>query len=137
LCLDVQSFYWAHICHAPAGACIRSDDPSDETLSTFEVADKTNADLYCCASAAGYKHINIKMNHVGEGRSPIDMKKKQELDGSWVVCASQHTVFKRISSKNQEMLTCELVVGDLPYSSFSSVIVVKGNLHLMRIEKMR
>ena len=97
--LDVQSFYWTYICHGPAGSCERSDDPTDETLSTFEVADQTNVDLFCCASVTGYKNVNINMNQIGEIRGNIDVKQKQELDGSWVVCANQHTLLKRTSSR--------------------------------------
>ncbi|UJR10020.1 hypothetical protein I4U23_014243 [Adineta vaga] len=123
---DVQSFYWTYTCHAPTGSCIRTDDPNDDTLSTFEVADQTNVDLYCCASVIGYKNININMNQIGDIRRPINVHKKQELDGSWVVCANQHTSIKRIYSRNEETLTCELTTDGKVSSTLSSVIVVKG-----------
>jgi hypothetical protein len=67
------------------------------------------------------------MNPVGEIRGKIHVKRKQELDGSWVVCANQHTVLKRTSSRNQQTLTCELITDNRIYSSLSSAIVMKGN----------
>ena len=109
-CLDVQSFYWTYVCHGPAGSCLRSDDATDETRSTIEIADQTRVDLYCCASATGYGKVNVQMSRVGEERAEIDVKRKQELDGSWVVCANQHTLFKRTASSKQQVFTCELIV---------------------------
>lgn len=126
LFLDVQSFYWTYTCHAPGGSCIRIDDPNDDTISTFEVADRTNVELYCCASVIGYKNINIHMNQVGDIRKKIDVNKKQELDGSWVICANQHTSIKRTTSRKEETLTCELTTDGKSYSTLSSIIVVKG-----------
>jgi hypothetical protein len=57
----------------------------------------------------------------------VAVKRSQELDGSWVICADQHIYIKRTSSNDQQVFTCELVTDDLPYSSFSAVIVVNGN----------
>ncbi|CAF0910413.1 unnamed protein product [Adineta ricciae] len=125
---DVQLFYWSYTCHAPIGSCVRTDDSNDDTLSTFEVADQTTVNLYCCASVNGLKNINVKMNRVGETRGDIHIKRKQELDGSWVVCANQHTLIKRTSSRNPQTLKCELITDNEPYSSLSSSIVVKDAL---------
>ncbi|CAF0910924.1 unnamed protein product [Adineta ricciae] len=125
---DVQLFYWSYTCHAPVGSCVRTDDSNDDTSSTFEVADQTTVNLYCCASVNGFKDINVKMNRVGETRGDIHIKRKQELDGSWVVCANQHTLIKRTSSRNPQTLTCELVTDNEPYSTLSSSIVVKNAL---------
>ncbi len=133
--IDVQSFYWTYICYGPAGSCIRSDDPADETLSTFEVADQTHLDLFCCASVTGYKSVNINMNQVGEIRGKIDVKHKQELDGSWVVCANQHTVLTKRSSRNQETLTCELITDNQSYSTLAGIIIMKGDWNLLRCKK--
>jgi hypothetical protein len=109
------------------GSCVRSDDPTDVTLSTFEVADPTNVDLFCCASVTGYKNLNIKMNQIGEIRGKIDVKRKQELDGSWVICANQHTALTRTSSRHQQTLTCELITDNRPYSTLMSVTIMTGN----------
>jgi hypothetical protein len=67
------------------------------------------------------------MNQIGEMRGQIHVKRKQELDESWVVCANQHTLLKQTSSKHHQTLTCELIIDDRSYSSLSSVIVIKGN----------
>jgi hypothetical protein len=67
------------------------------------------------------------MNQIGKIRGKINVKQKEELDGSWVICANQHTLLKRTSSRNQETLTCELITDNRLYSSLSSVIVMKGN----------
>jgi hypothetical protein len=96
-------------------------------LSTFEVADQTNVDFFCCASVMGYKNLNLNMNQIGKIRGQIDIKRKQEFDGSWVICANQHTLLTRTSSRNQQTLTCELITDGRSYSSFASVIVMKGN----------
>ncbi|CAF1049256.1 unnamed protein product [Rotaria sordida] len=122
---DVDLFYWSYICHGQPGACMTFNDPSDETRSTFEVADQTYVDLFCCTSVTGYEHVNIKMTPVGEIRDRITIKRNQELDGSWVVCANQHTVFKRTSSRYPERLTCELVIDNRVHSSLISVIDIK------------
>jgi hypothetical protein len=135
--LDVQSFYWTYICDGPAGSCIRTDELQDETISTFEVADQTNVDLFCCASVAGYKNVNINMNQIGDSQGTVNVNRKQELDESWVVCANQQTLLKRTSSRNQETLNCELIIDDQSYSTFSSVISIKGNWNLIREEKSK
>lgn len=122
--LDVESFYWSYVCHGPAGSCVRSDDATDDTLSTLQVSDRTNVDLFCCASVSGYKNIDMKMNKIGKIRGKINVKRRQELDGSWVICANQHTLLKRTSS--QQKLTCELITDDRSYSSVSSEIKMKG-----------
>ncbi|CAF4646978.1 unnamed protein product [Rotaria sp. Silwood1] len=122
---DVDLFYWSYICHGQPGSCLTFNDLLDETQSTFQVADQTYVDLYCCASVMGYDHINIKMNPVGESRDRIKIKRKQELDGSWVVCATQHTFFKRISSRYTEKLTCELIIANRIYSSLITTIEMK------------
>ncbi|UJR36061.1 hypothetical protein I4U23_028797 [Adineta vaga] len=122
---DIQSFYWNFICNGPIGSCERSDDLIDENLSRFEVADQTNLELFCCASVTGYKNVNILMNQVGDSRDIVEVNKKQELDGSWVVCANQRTVLKRTSYSNQQTLTCELLTDDRRHSTLSSVITMK------------
>ncbi|CAF3337304.1 unnamed protein product [Rotaria sp. Silwood2] len=122
---DVDLFYWSYICHGQPGACMNFNDPADETRSTFEVADQTYVDLSCCASVTGYEHINIKMNQVGENQDRITIKRKQELDGSWVVCANQHTLFKRSYSRFPEKLTCELMIANRVHSSLTSVVEIK------------
>ncbi|CAF2188593.1 unnamed protein product [Rotaria magnacalcarata] len=121
---DIDSFYWSYICHAQPGACIRFDDPTDETQSTFEVADKTKVDLFCCASVSGYTNININMNQIGDNQNKITIKRKQELDGSWVVCATQHTLLQRTYSRAPETFTCELLIDDQVYSSFYSAVIL-------------
>ena len=125
-CLDVQFFYWTYVCHGPAGSCLRSDDAADETRSTIEIADQTRADLYCCASATGYSKVNVQMSRAGVERAEINVKRKQELDGSWVVCANQHTLFKRTASSSQQVFTCELIVDDRSYSTLHANVVIKG-----------
>ena len=69
------------------------------------------------------------MNEIGEIRGKVDIKRKQELDGSWVICANQHTLLKQTFSRNQQTLTCELIIDNRSYSSFSSIIVMKGNFN--------
>ncbi|CAF3363942.1 unnamed protein product [Rotaria socialis] len=125
---DIDSFYWSYICHAQAGACMRFDDPTDETQSTFEVADKTKVDLFCCASVSGYKNININMNQIGDNQNEITIKRTQELDGSWVVCANQHTFLQRTYSRTPDTFTCELLIDDQVYSSFNSVVTMTDAL---------
>ena len=124
---DVESFYWTYTCHGPLGSCDRSDDSNDESASAFVVADQSDVDLYCCASAAGYKNVNIKMSQIGESQGKIDVKRKQELDGSWVVCATQHTRFTRQSYENQALFTCELMTDDRLHSSLTTAVIMKGN----------
>ncbi|CAF3716113.1 unnamed protein product [Adineta steineri] len=125
---DVQSFYWNYICHGTVGSCLRSDDPIDETLSTFEVADQTKVDFFCCASVLGFKNVDLNMNPIGDIRGKINIHRRQESDGSWVVCANQHTFIKRTSSNNQQILTCELMTDNQLDSSLSSVIRVKDSM---------
>lgn len=75
------------------------------------------------------------MNQIGEIRDKIDVKRKQEFDGSWVVCANQYTLLTRTSSRTQQTLTCELITDDRSYSSLASVVVMKGNYNLIRDQK--
>ena len=80
------------------------------------------------------------MNSLGDNHyhhPNVEVKKRQETDGSWVVCANQHTEFQRTSSNEQQMFRCELTVDDVPYSSLTSVIKVKGNLILINIFKRK
>ncbi|CAF0942876.1 unnamed protein product [Adineta steineri] len=122
---DVQSFYWNHICYAPTGSCQRVDDVYDENLSKFEVIDQTNVELFCCASVTGYKNVNVYMNPIGDIRGNVEINRKQEIDGSWVVCANQRTILKRTPYLNQQTLTCELLIDDRRHSILSSVIIIK------------
>jgi hypothetical protein len=71
------------------------------------------------------------MNQVGESRSNVEVNKKQELDGSWVVCANQRTVLRRTPYQNQQTLTCELLTDDRRHSRLASVIIMKGSLNLI------
>ena len=135
-CLQaIDSFYWTYVCHGQPGSCIRSDDPKDQTLSIFEVADQTHVDLFCCASVMGYDNVKIKMNPVGSNRNKVRVRRKQELDESWVVCATQHTFLRRESSRRQEKLTCKLILDNQLYSSFTSTIQMKSNLTITMLEK--
>lgn len=134
--LDVESFYWSYICHAQAGSCMRFDDPLDQSMSTFEVSDQTPVDLFCCASVIGYENINIKMNEVGKTRDKIHVKRRQELDGSWVICANQHTFFTREYHTKQETLMCDLIIDDNIYSSFTTTIELIGNMIEIRLRKI-
>lgn len=120
---DVQSFYWTYICHGPAGSCVRTENSLEETRSTFQVSEQTRADLYCCASVTGYKQVDLKMNSIGEIQGSVSLNRKTELDDSLVICAHQHTVFRR----RQETLTCELILDNRSYSTLSSDVVTKGN----------
>ncbi|CAF0909349.1 unnamed protein product [Rotaria sordida] len=122
---DVQSFYWNYICHGPIGSCERLDDVVDENLSRFEVADQTNTELFCCASVTGYGTVNIHMNRVGDSFGDVEVNRKQELDGTWVVCANQRTILRRTSNFNQQVLTCELLIDNQHNSMLSSVIIIK------------
>ncbi|CAF4331040.1 unnamed protein product [Rotaria sp. Silwood2] len=126
---DVQSFYWNYICHGPIGSCERWDDVVNESLSQFEVADQTNIELFCCASVTGYQTVNIHMNRVGDILGSVEVNKKQELDGSWIVCANQRTVLRRTSIFNQQLLTCELLTDNRPNSMLSSLIIIKDSIH--------
>lgn len=134
LLLDIDSFYWSYVCHGPVGSCIRFDDQTDETRSTFEVADQTKVDLYCCASVLGYENVNINMNQVGENQNDIIVKRTQDLDGSSVICANQHTVFQKTYSRNSDTLTCELIINDQVYSTYTSLITINGNEYKMKNE---
>ncbi len=127
---DIQSFYWNYICHGPIGSCQRSDDLIDENSSRFEVADQTNIELFCCAAVTGYKNVNIQMNPIGDHRGNVEINKKQESDGSWVICANQQTILKRTSYYKQQTLTCELTVDNRHYSTISSLIIIKGDFHV-------
>lgn len=75
----------------------------------------------------GYKSVDIKMNQVGESQGKINVKRKQELDGSWVVCATQHTLFTKKSYQNQALFTCELITDDRSRSTLSTAILMKSN----------
>ncbi|CAF0751094.1 unnamed protein product [Rotaria sp. Silwood1] len=127
---DIQSFYWNYICHGPIGSCERLNDVADENSSRFEVADQTNIELYCCASVTGYQTVNIHMNRIGDTLSDVEVNKKQELDGSWVVCANQRTVLRRTSLFNQQVLTCELFTDNQQNSMLSSLIIIKDPILL-------
>jgi hypothetical protein len=72
------------------------------------------------------------MNQIGEIRGKIDVKRKQELDGSWVICANQHTSLTRTSSGDQQTLTCELITDHRSYSTLTSIIIMKGNWNLIK-----
>lgn len=122
----MQSFYWNHICHGAVGSCERVDDPDDENLSRLQVADRTVVELFCCASVTGIKTVDIHMNQVGEMRERVAVNKRQELDGSWVVCATQQAMFRRTPYANQQTLTCELLADERRHSTLSSVITVTG-----------
>ena len=124
---DVSSFYWTYICHGPIGSCQRSEDSIDENSSRFEVADQTNVELFCCAAITGYKSVSIQMNSIGDHRGNVQINKKQEPDGSWVICANQQTIFKRTSYYTPETLTCELSVDNRQHSTLSSSIIIKGD----------
>jgi len=67
------------------------------------------------------------MNQIGDNLGNVEVKKKQELDGSWVVCANQRTILKRTPFLRQQTLTCELLTDDRHYSTLSSVIIIKGD----------
>jgi hypothetical protein len=71
------------------------------------------------------------MNQIGDDRGNVEVKKKQELDGSWVVCANQRTILKRTPYLNQQTLTCELLTDDRRHSRLASVIIMKGSLNLI------
>ncbi|CAF4017688.1 unnamed protein product, partial [Rotaria magnacalcarata] len=122
---DVQSFYWNYVCHGPVGSCERWDDSVDENSSKFEVADQTNMELFCCASVTGYETVNVLMNRIGDNLDGVSVDRKQELDGSLVVCAKQRTIIRRTSVFNQQLLTCELLTNNRHHSMFSSFIVIK------------
>jgi len=65
------------------------------------------------------------MNQIGDNRDNVEVKKKQELDGSWVICANQRTILKRTPYFKQQTLTCELLTDDRYHSRLSSVIIMK------------
>ncbi|CAF3340327.1 unnamed protein product [Rotaria socialis] len=102
---DVQSFYWNYVCHGPAGSCERWDDLVDENSS--------------------YETVNVLMNQIGDNLGGVSVDRKQELDGSLVVCAKQRTIIRRTSVFNQQLLTCELLTNNRHHSMFSSFIVIK------------
>ena len=76
----------------------------------------------------GYTNVNIDMNQVGDTRDTVEVNKKQELDGSWVVCANQRTILRRNSYSNHQTLRCELLIDERQHSTLSSVITIKGAL---------
>ena len=123
---DVQSFYWNYICHGPIGSCQRLNDPNNEDSSRFEVADQTSVEFFCCAAVTGYKTVQINMNQIGDDRDDVEVNKKQESDGSWVICANQRTILKLTAYNQQRVLTCELTIDNQRYSTLSSLIVIKG-----------
>jgi len=92
-------------------------------------------ELFCCASVTGYKNVNLYMNQVGDIRGSVEVNKKQELDGSWVVCANQRTILRRTPYLKQQTLTCELLTDDRRHSTLSSVIIMKGDENLIVNEK--
>ena len=69
------------------------------------------------------------MNQIGQIRGQIDVKQKQDYDGSLVICANQHTLLTRSSSSrnHQQTLTCELITDGRSYSTLTSVVVMKGS----------
>jgi hypothetical protein len=70
------------------------------------------------------------MNPIGDTRPNVEVKKKQETDGSWVVCANQRTVIRRTPYLNQQILTCELLTDDRRHSTLSSIIIIKGEYNI-------
>ena len=74
------------------------------------------------------------MNQIGDNLGGVTVDRKQELDGSLVVCAKQRTIIRRTSVFNQQLLTCELLTNNRHHSMFSSFIVIKGNRYLIRSE---
>jgi hypothetical protein len=123
---EIHSFYWNYICHAPLGSCEREDDRADESLSSFSVADQSDVELFCCASTTGYSKVDIEMNQVGNYRANIELKRRQEPDGSSVICAHQRTRFRTTPYQKPETLTCELVIDSQRHSMLSSVIFIRG-----------
>ena len=123
---EIHSFYWNYICHAPLGSCERVDDRIDESRSSFAVADESDVELFCCASTTGYDKVEIQMSQVGNYRASIELKRRQEPEGSSVVCAEQRTRFRRTPYQQQETLTCELVIDGRRHSMLSSVIFIQG-----------
>ena len=67
------------------------------------------------------------MNQVGDNFGRIEVTKKQEIDGAWVVCTSQRTTLRRTPFSNQATLTCKLLIDNQHYSTLTSVIIMKGN----------
>jgi len=65
------------------------------------------------------------MNQVGDNLDNVEVKKKQELDGSWVICANQRTILRRTPYFKQQTLTCELLIDDRHHSTLSSMIIMK------------
>ena len=124
--LDVHSFYWNSVCHGPIGSCERTDDLIEENRSTLEVADRTNVELFCCASITGYANVDIRMNAIGENYRSVEVERKQEADGSAVICASQRTILNQLTSRNQQTLKCDLLINGQRHSSLFSVIKMKG-----------
>jgi hypothetical protein len=115
------------VCHGPAGSCQRTDDSLDGANSLFEVADRTQVDLYCCASTTGYKMIDMKMTSIEHTRDAVQIKRREQLDGSTVICANQQSLFRQVSKRYLPTLKCELIVDNRSYSTLTSTIVVKGN----------
>lgn len=94
-------------------------------------------EIFCCASVTGYESVNVFMNQVGDTISGVEVKKKQEPDGSWTACAQQRTVIRRTSIFNQQLLTCELLTNNQQQSILSSIIVIKGNANTIRYKNKR
>lgn len=102
------------------------NDPTNEDSSRLEVADQTNIELFCCAAVTGYKTVQMNMNQIGDDRDDVEVNKKQESDGSWIICANQRTIIKRIAYNQQRTLTCELILDNQRHSILSSSIIIKG-----------
>lgn len=75
------------------------------------------------------------MNQIGENYANMEIKKKEEIDGSLVICANQYTTLKRRYDGKQETLTCELLTDNRHHSTLSSVIIIKGYSKFIYIEK--
>ena len=123
---EIHSFYWNYVCHAPLGSCERADDVIDDSRSSFTVADQTDAELFCCASTTGYDKVDIQMTQLGNYRASIELKRRQEPDGSSVVCAHQRTRFQSTLYQQQQTFTCELLVDTRRHSTLSSVIFFRS-----------
>lgn len=65
------------------------------------------------------------MNSIGENTRPVEIERKQEFDGSSVICAQQRTKFLRRIYQNQQTLTCQLFVNNQPFSTLTSSIFLK------------
>ena len=67
------------------------------------------------------------MNQIGNYRGNVEVNKKQELDGTWVICADQRTILKRTPYNKQQTLICELTLDNRQHSTLSSLIIIKGD----------